>query len=228
MRLLLCALLVTPLVLAAGCKNDSDAAKTDKKNPSKEAVASKHTPSAVEPDHGDKTAADASPVAIKDAKATLSGENTQILFTGTKTGGKHDGGFKTFTGTLTLNDKGDAPKSLTLEIEVGSLFTDEPSGKLNNHLKSKDFFDAAKFPKVSFESTKIGPGKDGGHEVTGKLTLHGESKEITFPIKARVAKNTITGESSFQINRTEFGMTYGKGIVNDMVTINVKVGVAGK
>jgi polyisoprenoid-binding protein YceI len=167
-------------------------------------------------------------VAIKDGKAALGGDNTRIHFTGTKKDGKHDGGFKSFTGTLEMNDKGDAPTALSLEIEVGSLFSDESSGKLNGHLKSKDFFDAAKFPKVTFASTKIEPGKDGAHEVRGKLTLRGETKEISFPVKVMVAKRTVTGTSSFQINRKDFGMTYGAGMVDDMVSIHVQVGVASK
>jgi polyisoprenoid-binding protein YceI len=168
------------------------------------------------------------PVAVKNGKVSLTGKNSQILFTGTKKGGKHDCGFSTFTGTLELNDKGDAPKALSLEIDIKSLFTDEKSGKLNRHLLSKDFFDAAKFPKATFESEKIAPGKDGAHDVVGKLTLHGESKEITFPIKVTIANETLKGESTFQIDRQDFGVSFGKGLVNDQVTINVKVGVAGK
>jgi len=169
----------------------------------------------------------ANDVPIKDAKVALSGDNTQIKFVGSKTGGKHDGGFKSFTGTIELTDKG-APKALNLEIETASIYTD--TGKLTNHLKTKDFFDVAKFPKATFASTKIEPAekdaKDATHQVTGKLTLHGETKEISFPISVAIGNNGLSGTSKFEIDRQNFGMTYGKGIVHDKVSITVKVGTS--
>src|SRR5215470_17952389 len=168
-------------------------------------------------------------VAVKDGKVALTGDNSQIKFVGSKAQGKHDGGFRTFTGTLELNDKG-APKSLNLEIETASIFTD--TGKLTNHLKTKDFFDVAKFPKATFASTKIEPAakdaKDATHQVTGKLTLHGETKEISFPISVKAGNDGLSGTSKFEIDRLDFGMTYGKGIVHDKVSISVTVGKSGK
>jgi polyisoprenoid-binding protein YceI len=168
-------------------------------------------------------------VPVKDGKVALAGDNTQIKFVGSKAQGKHDGGFKTFTGTLELNEKG-APKSLNLEIETASIFTD--TGKLTNHLKTKDFFDVAKFPKAMFASTKIEPAakdaKDATHQVTGKLTLHGETKEISFPISVKSGNDGLSGTSKFEIDRQDFGMTYGKGIVHDKVSITVTVGKSGK
>jgi polyisoprenoid-binding protein YceI len=229
MRTLLCALFVLPLLFfVGGCNKDSENAKGGQKDaPKKEAPQGK----------GDSTGsatkeAKANPVAIKDGKAALSADNTQIHFIGTKPDGKHDGGFSTFTGTLELNEKGDAPKALSLDIDAASLFTD--TDMLTGHLKTKDFFDVAQFPKATFASTKIEPGKDGDHDVSGKLTLHGQTKEITFPIKLLIGKNmlthdrTLTGDSTFTINRQDFGMTYGPGRVDDTVTIKVQVGVAGK
>jgi polyisoprenoid-binding protein YceI len=227
MRTLLCALFVLPfLFFVGGCNKESENAKGSLKD----AVRKDLTPGKGDPSDAGKGSAgndaNANPVAIKDGKATLSGDNTQVHFVGTKPDGKHDGGFSTFTGTLELSDKGDAPKALNLDIEAASLFTD--TGMLTNHLKSKDFFDVAKFPKATFASTKIEAGKDGMYDVSGKLTLHGETKEITFPIRVAIAKGTLTGDSTFTIDRKDYKMTYGPGKVDDTVTIKVKVGVAGK
>jgi polyisoprenoid-binding protein YceI len=227
MRTLLCALFVLPLLLfVGGCNKESENAKGGQKDaPRKDLPRAKGGETESEKGSTGKEAT-ANPVAIKDGKVALSADNTQIHFVGTKPDGMHDGGFSTFTGTLELNEKGDAPKALNLDIDAASLFTD--TDKLTGHLKSKDFFDVAKFPKATFASTKIEAGKNGTYDVSGNLTLHGETKEITFPIKVAIAKGTLSGDSTFTIDRKDYGMTYGPGKVDDTVTIKVKVGVAGK
>jgi len=227
MRTLLCALILAPAFLAGGCTKDSDADKNTERKPPQLG------PPAGKGDAG--KAAAGSPggfgppnaVPAKDGKVVLNPENTQIKFVGTKPDGKHDGGFKAFTGTVELDDKAAAPKAITLEIDTASIYTD--TGMLTNHLKTKDFFDVAKFPKATFTSTKIEPAaKEGTYQVTGKLTLHGETKEISFPISPTIINSALIGNSTFEIDRQDFGMTYGKGKVNDKVSISVVVGTAGQ
>src|SRR5262245_52491075 len=75
---------------------------------------------------------------------TLSGDNTKVTFVGTKPGGKHTGGFKTVTGTATVDPADPATLKLSVEFDVKSMHTD--AAKLTNHLLSSDFFDAKKYP----------------------------------------------------------------------------------
>jgi polyisoprenoid-binding protein YceI len=163
-------------------------------------------------------------VAVKGGKATFDASNAKIEFVGTKPGGKHDGGFKSFTGTAELTPDGKGLSKVTLEIDATSLWSDTP--KLTGHLKSPDFFDIKRFPKVSFTSTKIAVGGKGGatHTVTGNLTLHGETKEISVPATVRVANNGLVVQGSFNLDRTQFGMVYGKGKVHDDVKVTVAIG----
>jgi polyisoprenoid-binding protein YceI len=171
------------------------------------------------------TAADLQPVPLTGGAATISAANTKIEFIGTHTGDKPDprhGGFRKFSGKIAVDPQAGAVKSIAVEIDTNSLFTSIP--KLTDHLKTADFFEVREYPTARFESTKIAPGKDGTAQVTGKLTLHGTTKEISFPVSTQVTPKGLTLVSQFTIERSQFGMTYGAGKVDDKVTLNVVVG----
>ena len=150
-----------------------------------------------------------------DGAVKLTGKNTTIAFIGTKPGGMHNGGFKTFDGTIKVADG--RISSISVNIDTASLWADDP--KLTAHLKTPDFFDAKKYPKATFASTKIEK-----ENVTGDLTLHNVTKSITFPVTLINEKGNFTLTSSFKIDRTDFKMNFGQGKVDNEVTINVTVG----
>lgn len=155
-----------------------------------------------------------------DGKFILTGENTKVEFTGTKPEGKHDGGFKKLDGTATLTGSDPATAKIEVTIDTNSLWSDDP--KLTGHLKAPDFFDVKTNPTAKFSSSKVE--KEGDkYKVTGDLTLNGKKKEISFPAKIAVESGALKLDSEFKINRTDFGMTYGKGKIHDDVTIKVKV-----
>ena len=99
------------------------------------------------------------------ADVKLTGENTKITWTGTKPGGKHEGGFKTVTGTDTVADG--ALTAVKVEIETDSLYSDNP--QLTMHLKSPDFFGVKNNPKAKFESTKVEKADKGSDSVRSLL-----------------------------------------------------------
>jgi polyisoprenoid-binding protein YceI len=144
----------------------------------------------------------------------LTGDNTEIKFTGTKKDGKHDGGFKKLTGTASV--EGDKI-AIDVEIETDSIYTD--NGQLTGHLKGSDFFGVKDNPKATFKTTKVEK-TDSGYKVTGDFTLLGKKKEISFPATIGTG-DTFTLKAEFKIDRTDYGMTYGKGMVNDDVAIKV-------
>jgi polyisoprenoid-binding protein YceI len=157
--------------------------------------------------------------------ATLSPANSKITFVGTHSGDKPDprtGGFAKFSGKVTVDPATKTLTGVTADIDTASLFTEFP--KLTSHLQTADFFEVREYPKAKFESTKVTPGKEGTATVTGKLTLHGQTKEISFPVTYSVAAEGLTLKSDFTINRSEFGMTYGAGKVEDKVALSVVVG----
>jgi polyisoprenoid-binding protein YceI len=153
---------------------------------------------------------------------------SKIEFIGTKPGGKHVGGFSKFTVDLDPIKDDLAGGKIKVDIDTTSMFTDTP--KLTNHLKSPDFFDVKKYPTAKFVSSSIEPQKsgDGTHKITGDLTLHGKTKTISFPAKVAVTQDAVSITSQFTINRHDFGISYGRGKVHDLVTIKTAVRVSRK
>ena len=171
-------------------------------------------------------AADLKGVTIEAGVATLSPENTKIVFVGTHSGAKPDprtGGFGKFTGKAEVDADAKTLKTVSIEIETGSLWTQ--IDMLTNHLKNADFFDVKEHPKAAFQSTKIEAGDATGNvTITGNLTLHGATKEISFPATVSVTDAGLTLSSKFTIDRTEFGMTFGEGKVEKEVSLTVVIG----
>jgi polyisoprenoid-binding protein YceI len=152
-----------------------------------------------------------------DAKYSLTGENTKITFVGTKPGGKHEGGFKKVTGTATVTDGNLNTLKVEVDIDTDSLFSDNE--KLTAHLKNPDFFGVKDNPKASFKTTKVEK-TDKSYNITGDLTLLGKTKPVTFPA-AIAAGDALTLSATFTIDRTDWGMNYGKGKIDDLVTIAI-------
>lgn len=162
----------------------------------------------------------ATPAPAADVKYNLTGDNTKLTFTGKKATGKHDGGFAKLTGSATIPD-GDITKlTVAIDIETDSLFSDD--AKLTAHLKNADFFDVKNNPKASFKSTKIEKA-DKAYKVTGDLTLLGKTKTVTFPASISTNGDTLSVSTTFEIDRTQWGMVYGKGMIDDKVTIGIAV-----
>src|SRR5690606_22559694 len=90
-----------------------------------------------------------------------------------------DGEFKTFSGKVLLDEKDLTKSQVEFSVDVASVNTD--NADRDTHLKGADFFDAQKFPKMTFTSKKVKKaGK--GYKVTGDLTLHGVTKEVTLDV----------------------------------------------
>lgn len=156
---------------------------------------------------------------LRAAEFKLTGENTTVKFVGSKPDGKHEGSFKKLSGTFSVD--GDVTKAkLAVTLDIDSMVTD--ATKLTAHLKSPDFFDAKRFAEAKFVSKSIKPSPE-GYVVSGDLTLHGVTHPISFPAKISVADGGLTVSSQFDLNRHEWGISYGKGKVNDLVKMTLDV-----
>src|SRR5690606_24220128 len=80
-----------------------------------------------------------------------------------------------------------------------------------NHLKNEDFFDAPKFPEATFDIAKVsGSGND--LSVTGRLTIKGITKSVTFPAVVHQSGNTVHATAKgVKIDRTQFDIKYRSG-----------------
>lgn len=169
-----------------------------------------------------------SPAPAGGQKYTITPQNSKIEFIGAKVTGKHNGSFGNFAGQI---DYAGAPENsrVSVTIKTDSIATDTPD--LTKHLKTADFFDVAKYPEASFVSTAIKPGGEKGatHTVTGNLTLHGVTKAVTFPATINVTPDVATVDSSFSINRKEFGINYAgaaDNLIRDDVVLTLQIRAA--
>ncbi len=166
------------------------------------------------------------PVAAPGGELKLSPDNSRIQFVCAHKGAEPNprtGTFKTFTGTAALDAATKSLKSLSLEIDVNSVSTE--FGNLTAHLKSPDFFDTRQHPKARFASKSIAAGaKPGEVTITGDLTLHGVTQEITAPATIAVSGAGTTVVSEFTIDRTKFKMSNATDKIESEVKLTFVIG----
>ena len=136
------------------------------------------------------------------------------------------GSFTKTTGQVQLDEK-DITKS-QVEITVDTTTLDTRVSARDNDVKSANYLDVAKFPTMTFKSKRVTGAGDGKLKLTGDLTLHGVTKEVTFDVDGPSAaitdpwKNLRRGASATtKINRHDFGVDGGGPIVGDDVTITI-------
>jgi polyisoprenoid-binding protein YceI len=136
------------------------------------------------------------------------------------------GDFTGAKGSLTLDPKAPAASKVEVTLPISSVST--TNTVLDGELKGADWFDAAKFPTLSFRSTSVTPtGKDTA-KVAGELTLHGVTKPVTLEVRFHGAGNnplskayTVGFDDHGTIKRSEFGVTKYVPLVSDEVEITI-------
>lgn len=151
------------------------------------------------------------------------------------------GRFDKVTGTVNLDDKN--PTKSTVEITIDPSTIDTHEAKRDGHLKSPDFFDVAKFPIITFKSTKIEKAGKAKFKVTGDLNMHGVTKPVTLTVEGPTPpqKNIMSGamnsgvSATGKLNRKDWGLTWNKPLeaaggvlVGDEVTLNIDLELASK
>ncbi len=142
------------------------------------------------------------------------------------------GEFGKTTGSVVLDDQDITRSTVEATIDATTINTRVPDR--DTHLKSPDFFDVAKYPTLTFKSTKVEKAGDGKLKVTGNLTLHGVTKPITLDVEGPTGEikdpwgNTRRGLSATaKLNRKDFGLAWSKmveagPVVGDEVSIDLE------
>lgn len=139
---------------------------------------------------------------------------------------KVEGRFKSFDGTIWIDRQNPAASKVELTIQATSV--DTANENRDNDLRSPNYFDVAKYPTITFKSTKIEPKGNDQYEVTGEFSLHGVTKTIRVPVKllgfGKMGKTDKAGfEVALPISRKDYGMTSGGPVVGDDVEVNIQV-----
>ena len=138
---------------------------------------------------------------------------------------KVEGRFKSFDGTIWLDRQNPAASRVELTIQATSI--DTANENRDNDLRSANYFDVAKYPTITFKSTKVEPKGNDQYDVTGEFSMHGVTKTIRVPVKHLGFAPGKTEKAGFEvtlpINRKDYGITSGGPIVGDEVEINIQV-----
>ena len=121
---------------------------------------------------------------------------------------KREGQFREFSGRLTFDP--DNPVGTQVDRTVYTSSVDIHNDEHNQLLKSGAFFDVDRFPTLHFTSSSTDMKPDGTFSVTGDLTIRGITQRMTIPVKLKLpgaGGPTALFESTFEIDRTEFGLT---------------------
>lgn len=141
------------------------------------------------------------------------------------------GKFKDFTAEVTGTKDDFSDVKVKAVIKVASIDTDDANR--DGHLKNKDFFDAEKYPEITFESTAFKKVSGTQYDIIGKLTLHGVTKDVTLkgklkgPVKSPYGFTVMGISASTTINRQDFGVAWtgktaaGELLVGDEVRITI-------
>ena len=122
---------------------------------------------------------------------------------------KKDGYFKNFSGLVSYNPARPADTRVDLIVDAESI--DMRNSEHTQLLKSPEFFDVERFPTLHFASASTNMRPDGTLSVTGDMTIRGVTRRMTIPVTLRRATpdgaaQSAAFESTFQIDRTEFGL----------------------
>ena len=144
------------------------------------------------------------------------------------------GTFGKVKGVIRIDEKDMSLSAVEVTIEIDSINTGV--AKRDEHLKSNEFFDAARFPTMTFVSRKVTQSGKGQMKILGDLTIRGISREVVLDVEGPTNEikdpwgNSRRGASATtKINRTDFGLTWNKSMesggmmIEDTVFINLEI-----
>ena len=140
-----------------------------------------------------------------------------IKFSGTDA----EGIFKDLEGDVQFDNANPESSSFMFTVAVNSINTGK--GMKNKHAVSDKWFDAEKYPNITFKSSSVSKAGD-AFKVTGIMSIHGVSKEMTIPF----AFNDNSFSSQFSVNRMDFGVGTMKGMskkVSNEIKLDVTIPV---
>jgi polyisoprenoid-binding protein YceI len=123
-----------------------------------------------------------------------------------------------------------AAKTGTVDITIDAASVDMGNSKLDDHIKTADFLDAAKFPTATFKASSMKFSGDKVVEVPGELTLHGVTKPVTLTMNLfncytnpMMKREVCGGDASLTFKRTDFGIGKPAGPIGEDIKLQIQV-----
>jgi len=166
-------------------------------------------------------------------------QNSIVSWIGTKPVKRHNGTIAVQSGNLVAQGNNITGGEFVMDMKkVRVLDMDEENNNnLAGHLMSEDFFKSEQYPTAKFVINKVVPYapingeksllSGATHNVTGNFTLLGTTKSITFPAKVSISDNGVKAEANFNIDRTNWGVSYGndQSLGNKFIKPTVNIGI---
>jgi polyisoprenoid-binding protein YceI len=146
--------------------------------------------------------------------------SNQLRFTIKNGGIDVDGSFTKVNTTIKYDRAEPSRSSFSAEAFVSSINTG--IAMRDNHLRKPDFFDALKYPKISFVSTNVAVVSPNTLQVTGNLTIKGVTKKVVLAVKVVEKAGKMVFSTTITINRNDYGVGGSSWVMADNVLINVK------
>lgn len=140
------------------------------------------------------------------------------------------GSFRTYSGTVALDEQDISTSSVSVRIETASI--DTGVEQRDTHLRSADFFDAEKFPSITFQSTKVEKSSGNGLRVTGNLTIRDVTREVVLEAEQLGIGKDPWGnvkaafEAKTSIDRRDFGLQWNQALETGGVLVGEKVEIS--
>ena len=138
------------------------------------------------------------------------------------------GSFEKHTGVVELDDKDITKSKVEVSIDTNSINTNVQ--KRDEHLRSADFFDVAKYPAMTFVSKKVAKAGKDKLKVTGDLTLHGVTKSVVLDVEGPTKEskdpwgNIRKGATATtKINRKDFGLVWNAALETGGVAVGEEI-----
>lgn len=171
----------------------------------------------------------AMPVLAAPHTYTMDPGHTQVMFSWTHFGFSHPtANFNTVEGTLTYDPAHPAQSSVQVTMPVSSLDTHVPA--LDEHLKGPDFFDAGKYPDITFKSTRVVPEGKGRLKVVGNLRVHGQTHQVVLHatlnkigMQPMLKVPAIGFDATGTLKRSWFGVDKYVPMVSDTIHLRITV-----
>ena len=155
---------------------------------------------------------------------SLNPDKSKILFTISHfVVSSTEGKFTSFDGTLKFDPATPEHGTVIIHVSPGSILTDSPAR--DEHLRTADFFDVARFPTTVFESTALTRNSSKTGKLTGMLSLHGVSKPISVNVTyltpdPNADRQIFSATTTFK--RSDFDMNNYPGVIGDDVTLTIE------
>jgi polyisoprenoid-binding protein YceI len=178
----------------------------------------------------------AAPAAQAADTYTVDKAHSEVLFSVKHLMSRVSGRFQDFDGKIVIDRAKPEASTAEFTIKTTSINTDQT--RRDDHLRSPDFFDAAKNPEITFKSTKVTPKSKEAFEVAGELTMRGVTKPVVLAVgylgelKDPMGNEKAGFEVTGTVNRKDFGIVWNRAldaggfVLGDEVKITINLQAA--